>query len=89
MGGVPQGSLLDVLLFNLSIDDFKSYSPDMVQYNSSENYVPVPQAPNPPTPHSVPTEPTNSDYRHLPPWTAVLLQVLKYVDDFIINDLLQ
>ena len=86
LGGVPQGSLLGVLLFNMSIDDFEAFSPDVKQYNPSDSYTLIEQAPNPPAPLPVPLETVERDYRHLPPWAVELLQVLKYVDDNVINE---
>lgn len=38
LGGVPQGSLLRVFLFNLSIDDFEACSNDVEDYNPVDGH---------------------------------------------------
>ena len=85
-GGAPQGSLLGVSLFNAYIDNFEAFSDDVVDYNPTADYQLTEQAPDPPPITPVPPEPGGRDYRHLPPWTPQLLQVLKYIDDNIINE---
>ena len=80
LGGVPQGSLLGVMLFNLSIDDFEAYSTDVADYGGGELETVGGLPPGLP----VPPEPTIRDYRHLTPWQTELLEVIKYVDDNVI-----
>ena len=84
--GAPQGLLLGVSLFNTYIDDFEAFSKDVTNYNPTTNYNLTERAPNPPVGLPVPPEPNERDYRHLPPWEELLLQVLKYIDDNIINE---
>ena len=85
-GGAPQGSLLGVSLFNSYIDNFEAFSPDIVDYNPTTDYQLTMEAPGRPPDHPVPPDPGGRDYRHLPPWAEELLQVLKYIDDNIINE---
>ena len=88
MGGVPQGSRLGVLLFNALIDGFEAHSTDIQPYD-----LPPPNPPTPtqrsdghPAPLPVPAEPDGRDYRHLPPWRVEPLQVLKFVDDNVVQE---
>ena len=82
-GGVPQGSLLGVFLFNCAIDNFEAFSNDVTPYNPDDQFdLHLPPI-NPPAPEPVPNESNSRDYRHLAPWMHELLQVLKYVDDVI------
>ena len=68
------------------MDDFEAFSNDVVNYHPTQEYILTDRAPNPPVGLPVPPEPSERDYRHLPPWVIQLLQVLKYVEDNIINE---
>ena len=48
VGGVPQGSLLGVLLFNCLVGNFEAFSPEVEDYNPHENCNLTSSAPNVP-----------------------------------------
>ena len=86
LGGVPQGSILGVFLFNATIDAFEAASKDVVE-------CPViggrGAAVGPPPPHdrglNRQAEPVY-DRPGFKAWETFLLTVLKYVDDNIIHE---
>ena len=72
-----------MFLFNLSIDDFEAYSPDVV--DSAPFGMPVTYpAPGAPQDSPFSPEPVARDQRHAPPFIPELIRVLKYVDDNVL-----
>lgn len=80
LGGVPQGSILGVFLFNATIDSFEAASPDVEPYELIGGTGAL---------NDVPPHEPDLDEQATPPydrpgfkaWEALLLTVLKYVDD--------
>ena len=85
LGGVPQGSLLGVFLFNCTIDNFEAFSRDVKEYGPPpvETLTPVEVRGLPPDRPPPPTD-TTRDHKHLPPFVDTPLLVQKYVDDNIV-----
>ena len=85
LGGVPQGSLLGVFLFNCTIDTFEAFSKDIQPYGPVP-VDPLSEAEAGTIPPDLPTPPLTAprDYKHLPPFAQALLKVQKYVDDNIL-----
>ena len=85
LGGVPQGSILGVFLFNATIDTFEAGSPDVRPYpvvgGTRGGIVAPPESVNPDL--DLPVEP-EYDRPGFSPWERTLLSVLKYVDDNIL-----
>ena len=86
LGGVPQGSILGVFLFNATIDNFEAASRDLVQYQVIGGG-PVPPAA--PLAHDKELDapvPPVYDRPGFKSWERFLLPVRKYVDNNIIHE---
>ena len=86
LGGVPQGSILGVFLFNATIDNFETASDDIIQYPVIGGGT-VPPA-SPPGHDRALNERPEPEYDRpgFRAWESLLLGVLKYVDDNILHE---
>ena len=83
LGGVPQGSIQEVFLFNATIDTFEAASRDLITYPviGGDPNVAIGQ------PHAHDSSLDHrAQQRGFKAWEDFLLSVLKYVDDNIIHE---
>ena len=86
LGGVPQGSILGVFLFNATIDSFEAASRDVNSYSIiGGGDAELGGPPRHDRSLNCPTEQVY-DRPGFKAWESVLLSVLKYVDDNIIHE---
>ena len=86
LGGVPQGSILGVFLFNATTDSFEAGSKDVVGYKVIGG-VNQPLGPHPTHDSSLDLQvPSEYDQPGFKAWESELLSVLKYIDDNILHE---